>query len=280
MKLSLVKIHIAVLLFGLAGLFGKWIPFHPVLIVFGRVLFASIALHGILIIRHQKISFSNKKTYWLLALLGSFLAFHWVSFFHSIQLSSIAVGLLTYSSFPMFVAILEPVFFKEKPNTISILSTVLAILGIVIIIPEFNLQNVTFRAVLWGSLSALLFAILSLANRSLVRKHSALKIAFFEDGFATIFLIPFLFFIPFSFSFKLLFQLILLGVLFTALSHTLFIDGLKKVKTQTASIIATLEPLYGILFGIVFFYELPSVKILIGGSIILIAVVISNTFKH
>ena len=41
---NLLEIHAAVVLFGLAGLFGKWLIFSPVLIVLGRVFFASLAL--------------------------------------------------------------------------------------------------------------------------------------------------------------------------------------------------------------------------------------------
>jgi hypothetical protein len=35
-KTGLIDIHSAVLLFGLAGLFGKWLPFSPLFIVLGR----------------------------------------------------------------------------------------------------------------------------------------------------------------------------------------------------------------------------------------------------
>ena len=41
---SLLQVHAAVVLFGLAGLFGKWLALAPVFIVLGRVLFGSLAL--------------------------------------------------------------------------------------------------------------------------------------------------------------------------------------------------------------------------------------------
>ncbi|MBT4337420.1 MAG: EamA family transporter [Bacteroidetes bacterium] len=276
MKLSLLKIHVAVLLFGVAGLFAKWLTVHPIILVFGRVFFASIALYLILQITKQNLSLKNKRDYFFLAILGGLLAFHWVSFFHSIQLSSIAIGLLTYSSFPLFVTILEPILFKERFKARSILSAILAILGILIIVPEFSFDNTTFKAIVWGVLSAFSFALLSLANRSYVKKHTALKIAFYEDAAATIFLLPFLFFLTFTFSFKLVSMLLLLGVVFTAVSHTLFIDGLKKVKAQTASIVASLEPVYGIVLGIVFFVEIPDLRTIIGGFVIISAVVYNS----
>ena len=41
---ALVALHVAVLLFGFAGLFGKWLPLSPAVIVFGRAAVASLAL--------------------------------------------------------------------------------------------------------------------------------------------------------------------------------------------------------------------------------------------
>jgi drug/metabolite transporter (DMT)-like permease len=109
---SFVEIHIAVVLFGLAGLFGKWLELSPVIIVLGRVFFASLALGSILILSKQNLKKLPAKNTIFLFFLGILLAFHWICFFRSIQVSSVAVGLLSYSSFPLFTAILEPLFFR------------------------------------------------------------------------------------------------------------------------------------------------------------------------
>ena len=45
---ALVSLHAAVLLFGFAGLFGKWLALSPELIVLGRTIVASIALAALL----------------------------------------------------------------------------------------------------------------------------------------------------------------------------------------------------------------------------------------
>ncbi|MBI3413637.1 MAG: EamA family transporter [Candidatus Aenigmarchaeota archaeon] len=48
---------------------------------------------------------------------------------------------------------------------------------------------------------------------------------------------------------------------------------MKKIKAQTASVIATLEPVYGILFAALLLGEVPESKVIIGGSIILLTVI-------
>ena len=69
-KKSLAEIHVAVVLFGIAGLFGKWLVLAPTLIVFGRVFFASLTLALILLATKQSLLFQKKSTYGLLVFLG------------------------------------------------------------------------------------------------------------------------------------------------------------------------------------------------------------------
>lgn len=61
----------------------------------------------------------------------------------------------------------------------------------------------------------------------------------------------------------------LLGVVFTGLSHSLFIDGLKSVSAKTASIITTLEPVYGIAAAALLLGEVPGIRMIAGGAVIL-----------
>ena len=72
-------------------------------------------------------------------------------------------------------------------------------------------------------------------------------------------------------------MLLLLGVVFTAVAHTMYIDGLGTVKVQTAGIISGLESVYGILAAFLFLGEKPGIKELAGGVIIL-GVVFYSTF--
>ena len=113
-KQSLLEIHTAVVLFGLAGLFGKWLALSPFIIVLGRVFFASAALGLFFLLTKKSVQIHPAKSYSIFILLGFLLAVHWVAFFQSIQISTVAVGLLSYSSFPVFTAFFEPLFFKEK----------------------------------------------------------------------------------------------------------------------------------------------------------------------
>ena len=266
---SLVEIHVAVFLFGIAGLFGKLLSLSPMMIVLGRVFFSSIFLLIIMLYFKKDIKLKERKHYFYLGVMGVILAIHWSTFFKSIQVSTVAIGLLTFSTFPVFVTFLEPYFFKEKIKVSDIAIAIVTFLGVVLVVPKFQLGNNLTQGVLWGILSGFTYAILSMLNRKYVKEYEGSIIAFYEQFVATIILMPFLFLQSPVFQLKDILLLILLGTVFTGISHTLFINGLKNIKTQVAGIISSLEPVYGIIFAIFLLGEIPTLREVLGGIIIL-----------
>lgn len=259
----------AVLLFGLAGLFGKLIALPASMIVLGRVVFATLSLAVLLLYRGQDIRLKRFRDYLYLAIQGVILAVHWWTFFRSIQISTVAVGLLTFSTFPVFVAFLEPMIFKEKVRCSDVVVALITLLGVVLVIPRFELGDHITQGALWGTLSGLTFALLAILNRRYVQEYSSLVIAFYQDGIAAIVLLPLLLVIKPVVSPKEVALLILLGVVFTAGAHSLFIKGLANVKARTASIIASLEPVYGIIMAAILLGEIPPLRVILGGGVIL-----------
>lgn len=274
LRKSLLEIHLATVLFGLAGLFGKWLALPPTLIVLGRVSFASAALGIVLWRKRQNLRPILGARAGLLVLLGVLLAVHWSAFFQAIQVSSVAVGLLSYSCFPVFTVLLEPFFFRERFDGPSLFAAGVCLTGVFLIVPRFNLADSVYRGVLWGLLSGLTFAVLAVFNRRLVGQYSSLAIAFFQDSFAALILLPTLLVMtPVQVTAGDLGLLIVLGVVCTAGSHTLFITGMRRVRARTASIISSLEPVYGIALALVFLGEIPSARTIAGGAVILAAVI-------
>ncbi len=271
----MLDIHIAVLLFGLAGLFGKFLSLSPLLIVAGRTLFAAVALVIVLLYLKQRLIVNSKKDLAMLTLSGAILTLHWLTFFHSIQLSSVAVGLIAFSSFPLFVTFMEPYFFRERLRYFDIVMAIIVFIGLLLLVPSFELGNHITQGACWGVLSGLTFAMLSLLNRNYVRRYSPLLIACYQNTLASAVLLPFLIAVEWTLEIKDILLLSILGVVCTAVAHTLFIKGLIQVKAQLAGIIAILEPVYGIIFALLLLGELPAPRTALGGGIILGVTVIA-----
>ncbi len=275
-KKSLMEIHLAVFLFGVSGLFGKLLSMSAIIIVLGRVFFSSIFLLFLLLYMKKNIKLKEKKHYFYLCLMGIILAVHWTTFFQSIQVSTVAIGLLAFSTFPIFVTFLEPYFFKEQIKIRNIVLAIITFLGVVLVIPSFELGNSSTQGVLWGLVSGFTYAILSILNKRYVKEYSSAVIAFYEQFVAVLVLIPFYFLQKPVFQLNDILLLALLGVVFTGISHMLFIKGLKNIKAQTAGIISSLEPVYGIIFAAFLLNEIPSLREVIGGMVILGAVFYST----
>lgn len=273
----MIFINIAVFLFGLAGLFAKWIDVPAIGITLGRVFFSSISLYIYSFIVKENIRV-EKKHFILLVISGIILAFHWWSFLYSIQISTVAIGTITFSTFPLFITIIESIR-NQKISILELVSSLLIILGVFITIPEFSLSNDMFVGIIIGILSALSYALLTLMNRYFSIYYSSTTIALYEQSSATVILLPTLLFINSTPTFKDISLLIFLGIVTTALAHTLFITSLKHVEAHKAGIISAMESVYSILLAYLFLHEIPTVREIVG-AIIIISVVIMTQLKR
>ena len=111
---GIVSIFLAVPFVSITGLFGKWLSLPPILIVQWRTIFASIALLILLKILREKIFFKSYRDFLWFFIGGLVLGVHWIAFFRAIQVSTVAIGLLSYVSYPLFTSVLEPIFFSDS----------------------------------------------------------------------------------------------------------------------------------------------------------------------
>jgi drug/metabolite transporter (DMT)-like permease len=272
---GLIDIHVAVMLFGLAGLFGKFLTLPAWCIVLGRTAFAAVALGGVLLFSGHRRRPKGFRTFGLFILLGMILVIHWVTFFRAIQVSTVAVGLLAYSTFPVFITCIEPWWFKEKRRLVDAVTALLVMTGLGIMAYPSPLGGPMIAGLLWGTLSGFAFAVLSLLNRQTVREFAPEVVAFYQNAVAAVLLLPMLVRADVHIGAGQIAMLALLGIVCTALSHALFIRGLTVVRAQLASVIACLEPVYGIVMAYFLLHELPSIHTLAGGTVILMTAAVA-----
>ena len=257
-KRAVISVNIAVLLFGLAGLFAKWIHQPALVITFGRVFFSSVSLGICMIIRKQSFR----------------LSVHWWTFLQSIQLSTVAIGTITFSSFPLFVTFLEPMVFRQRLKPRNVLFAVLLVIGVLVTIPEFSVENNIFLGILVGMVSALAYAVLTVMNKGFAGRYSGTLTAFYEQATAAVLLLPFVLKMGIHLSLSDFYLLLFLGIVTTALAHTLFISSLKEIPAQLAGVCSSMETVYGILFALLLLGEVPSIREIVG-AVIIVAVVIT-----
>lgn len=272
-KKYILYLNVAVLLFGFAGLFGKWIHLPSLGITFGRVLISSVSLGLYMLLTKQSFAVDSRKDLLLLILGGAVLSLHWWAVFESIRISSVAIGCITFSTFPLFITFSEPVFSHEKLKWQNVILALIIMIGLIITVPEFSLDNHTFRGILIGMISPIAYTFLTIINKTFSIRYTGTKISFYEQGAAVLFLLPFVFGLHIHPTWKDFGLLIVFGTLTTAFAHTLFISCLKEVPARLAGVCSSMETVYGILFALLFLGEVPTVREVIGAAIILGAVI-------
>ncbi|HEX7327319.1 MAG TPA: DMT family transporter [Casimicrobiaceae bacterium] len=276
---ALWRLHAAVALFGAAALFGRWVDLPATSIVLGRTAFAALAL-AIAAAASGRRAMSGRPTA-ALAVNGALLAVHWVAFFAAVQRTSVAIALVGYASFPLFVVLFErgEGGQSEQGGRVGRASVAaLVVAGLLLTVPSFAPGDRGAQGLLLGVLSGLAFAILVLRNRSLVARIEPTTIALWQNAAAALFLAPVVLVTPGSrvpapADWMLL---IVLGVACTALAHTLFIASMRRVSAHTASVVAALEPVYGIALAVVLLGEIPSLRTLAGAALIVVAAIVAS----
>lgn len=266
---NIIYLHIAVMLFGLAGVAAQFVEIPAVLVALGRVVCSSLLLLIIAIVKKESLRLNSGKDYCMIILTGAVMAIHWTTFFQSVQVSTVAIGTITFSTFPLFLTFIEPIVFHEKLRSQSVLSAILLLIGVMITIPEFSMENHTTIGIIWGMVSSLSYAVLTLANRYFSPRYPARTVCLYEQGSAAIVLLPALFLVKTTWRPLDLAGIAFVGFICTAFAHSLYVSAQKSVRAQTAGIISGMETVYGILYALLFLGEVPSIRELAGGIVIL-----------
>lgn len=254
---ALLVAHIAAVLFGLTGILGALIHADATVITAGRAVFA------------------------VMLFTGAMLAAHWVTFFIAIKVGGVAVATLGFASFPAFIALLDLLVFRERLHLREALLLGLVTLGLVLVVPSFDLLDQGTLGLLWGLASGLSFALLAIANRRAARGMDALQVAFWQNLTVAVLVAPFA-------LNQLMVQglqvtdwvyLALLGVFCTGLSQFLFVKSLEGLQARSAGMIIALEPVYAIACAWVLFAEQPSLRMLVGAALVIVATVLSAWSK-
>ncbi len=265
---GLIQVHIAAFLVGFPGLFSKWLDLNPGMITLGRTAVGSIALLIFLLCGRKSLRIHNRRDLGLLILSGIGLAVNWLAFFQSIKVSTVAVGLLAFSTFPLFVTFLEPLFYREKLHWFDIATALVVMIGLSFVAPIFDFGNRFTQGILWGIGCALACAMVSLVSRAIVQKYPPITVTFYQQAFGAIFTLPALATFHGKIDGHTTALLLLLGILFTAVAGTLVTASLQHIKAQLASVVIALEPVYGIIFAMILLHEIPSPRTAFGGALI------------
>ena len=272
----LTLLNLGTLFISTSGPLGRFIQLPPPLIIWSRALVAFLVLGAYCLWKKERIKKEFIKNSTTLLWSGSLLTLHWVTYFFALQWSGVAIGMLSLFTFPILTVFLEPLFFKTKLHPIHLIFGVFILIGIYLLVPAFDFESEQSKGLLMGLFSALTYALRNLILKKRIKKINGSLLMFYQLGTTLLLLFPVLMLYPLdSFSPQIPY-LMFLGLVTTALGHTLFLNSLTYFTVSTASIMNSIQPIFGILIAFFFLNEIPPASSLIGGGMILTTVVIES----
>jgi drug/metabolite transporter (DMT)-like permease len=279
MKNALVKLHIAVFLWGFTGVLGRLISLNEGLLVWYRMAITVATLFFLMKRRGELQKVTGKRRLQLVG-IGGLIALHWVFFYGSIKYSNVSIGLTCLSSAGLFTALLDPLTSKKKIEIREVLLGLIAIAGIYLI---FHFDPSYRVGVIIGIISTLLSSIFSIMNKKQVEDTAPKTMMLYELGGGFIILTLLMPFYLWLFPTQHLYPnvsdtiwLLLLSWICTILAMDLSLQALKRVSAFTQNLTLNLEPVYGIVLAFVVYKEnrYLSDEFYIGFGLILLAVIL------
>ncbi|MDC0871985.1 DMT family transporter [Flavobacteriaceae bacterium] len=269
-------LNLGMLFISTSGVLGRYIALPPPVSIWFRSLIAIVLL--VLYARYKKFSFQihwkkhGAAVWWS----GFFMAVHWITYFFALQWSNVAIGMLSLFTYPIITVFLEPFFMPVQLQKRHLLLGTLILVGIYLLVPEFDLKNTATQGLLIGLFSALAYSLRNL----ILKKHNAMGNGsiqmIYQLGVIVVLLLPVLWIYPNTDLSSQWPYLLLLGAITTALGHTLFLSSFAHFSISTASIMSSIQPLFGVLLGALFLSEIPDLKSILGGVLILTTVVLES----
>jgi drug/metabolite transporter (DMT)-like permease len=257
--------------FGFVSIIVSAVDLDAEVLVFYRCVFAVATLGLALAVTNRLAVLRRRATIRYALLLGTTLGVHWLLFFETIKLSSVVLAVLAAYLAPIAVALLGPFFLAERRSTVALLALVPSIGGLALVAFAGG-EDVNARplAVLTGVGTAITYAGLVIGTKWVSARVSAAGLTFWNYTLSGLLMVPLLLgaarIAPTAGE---LGYLVLLGVVFTAVTGYLYIWLIRKVTAQAMGILAYLEPVSAALLAWVLLGEELTWQTALGGALVI-----------
>ncbi|HIZ86235.1 MAG TPA: DMT family transporter [Candidatus Coprenecus stercoravium] len=248
---------------------------NPESVLFFRYIFAIPILAVMIKARGRSFRVSRKETITLIA-MGILVAISSLTLFQSYNYMEAGIASTILFVYPIMVALIMSLVFKEKLTLMTGLCLVLALGGISMLYNGSDGTTLSLTGTLLALASALTYAIYIVGiNQTTLKNTATLTVTFYVLVFGvTLFIIRLLTGIELITPDKwyLWLNILALAVFPTAISFLCTTSAIQYIGSTPTAILGALEPVTAIIFGICIFGERMTVRECTGIIMILVAV--------
>ncbi|WP_297507679.1 DMT family transporter [Thermococcus sp.] len=265
------EIVASMLIWGSVGIFSRLSGLSGLGVAFARVSLGSMVLLPALLFRGKlKKAFETLMERKLSALLlGLVLALNWVFLFTAFNRTTIANAVLVYYLSPVMATLMSWRFLGESIGRRWMLIG-MAFTGFLIIAlgNGFDVGSKDFQGVILALIAGFFYAMIPNLGRAM-RDVDGEVLTFLQLALASLFLLPFVLFLPVGKPVP--WAVAILVLVHTVLALYIYMDGLKKVEVNEVALLSYLDPLSAVVYAFLVFGEVPTLETAIGGALILLA---------
>ncbi|MCL2391261.1 MAG: DMT family transporter [Oscillospiraceae bacterium] len=259
----------AAICWSLGGLLFQFIPWNATSIIGLRALFAAIVFAIFRKSIKVKLTPGN-----IMAAL--FLSATTMLFVFSNQLTTAAAAVMLQFTAPVFILLIQFLFYKKKPKPSELVAVVITILGMLLFFAD-DIDAGHMLGNILAIISGLTFACVFVCNqRPDTEPEQSVMLGFLINA---ILWTPFAFFdsnitaefVPWIF-------IIVMGVVQVGFAYVFFTIGIKHTPALLASLIVALEPVLNPIWVALFTPERPGRYAIFGGAVIVITIVTYNVW--
>jgi drug/metabolite transporter (DMT)-like permease len=208
-----------------------------------------------------------------LAVVGVVLAAHWLLFFLSLNLTTVAVSLAIVYVGPVLAAVFAGPVLYERVSWYAYAGLTVAVVGMVLVIRPG--AGATLGGVAAAGVSGVLLAVLMLLGKPLAADLGGLVVATWELVVASIVLAPFTV-QAVRFSSDAWPQFLILGALFTGVAGVVYWSSMRQLPVAVVSVIMYLEPASAVVWASIFLSEQPDPLAWLGVGLVVAAGTIAS----
>jgi drug/metabolite transporter (DMT)-like permease len=259
-----------------AGFFARATTVDPFTMVFWRCLFGGLLIAGYILWRHRGSAIAAMRAAGVEGLIvAACSAIATVCFINSLTRTSVAAVTVIFAAAPFAAAVLAWLWHRERQSKVTLAASALALLGVVLTV-DTSLASGTIV----GDLLAMAATVLMAALMVIVRRRrdvSMLPASCLSAFLAVLMVAPVS--RPFALSGADLALLAGFGVQF-GLTLLLLTIGARLIAAPRAALIGSLEIPLAPLLVFLTFGEVPGLMVVIGGVLVLAAVIADALFSR
>ncbi len=274
-------------IWGTIGIFVKMIPFNSGVVAFDRSLVGMLFLIIVKLLMRKKYDINAMKGNFLeLCINGALLGLNWILLFESYNYTSVATSTICYNLGPMIVVLVSPFIFKERLTVVKVFCVMTALFGIVCVSGVFEQTGASSSdiiGVLLGLAAAVVYAITVVINKRL-DKIDPLDKAITQFASSTVVMFIYCLFTTKAgelvFTINTVILLIIVGVVHTGVTYTLYFASLPNVTSQNVAIFAYIDPVIAVVLSALVLKENLTVSTVIGAVLVIASAIFSELYDN